>query len=438
MRNTQTIELDKTHISVRTFIFADMMRKSVPCIILAGGLGTRLQSVINTVVKPMAPMGQKPFLHVLMDHFFKQGVEEFVLALGYKADSVADYFDKIELPYLIKYAIEENPLGTAGALRNALQQVTHEEVIVINGDTFFDLEIQSFITDARHSGAQFFMALKSTDDPYRYGNVILRNNTITNFGSAVNHGSLQNAGVYWLQKTSVYNMIPEGNSSLETDFFPQMIEKQGLSGKQFPGFFIDIGVPDDFYRAQEIFGTYFVDSSWTLFLDRDGVINKRIVGDYIKTTDEFQFEEGALESIEKFSKLFGRIIVVTNQQGIGKGIMTESNLSEIHRYMLKEIEKHGGRIDAVYHSPALASEHSELRKPKTGMAYLAQKDFPEIDFQKAVMIGDSDSDIVFGQSLGMITVKLDAVEHSNSKPTLRRKDLKTCINLFEITKKKKL
>jgi histidinol-phosphate phosphatase family protein len=413
-----------------------MMQKSVPCIILAGGKGTRLQGIINTVAKPMAPMGQKPFLHVLMDHFFRQGVKEFVLSLGHKADSVTSYFDKIEFPYTIKCVIEQYPLGTAGALRNVLEQITHDEAIVINGDTFFDLPIQTFISDARQSGTPFFMALKPADDPSRYGNIIVRNNIIISFGSKVNHGSLQNAGVYWLKTRSVYNMIPEGKSSLETDFFPQLIEKKWLSGKQYSGFFIDIGVPDDYFRAQNIFGTFFVDSSWTLFLDRDGVINKRIVGNYVKSIDEFEFEDGALETIAKFSKLFGRIIVVTNQQGIGKGIMTESNLFEIHRYMSEEIERHGGRIDAVYYAPALASEQSELRKPNTGMAYLAQKDFPEIDFQKSVMIGDSDSDILFGQALGMITVKLDSVDPSDSKPTIRRKNLKMCINLFETAKMK--
>jgi len=158
-----------------------------------------------------------------------------------------------------------------------------------------------------------------------------------------------------------------------------------------------------------------INKTWTLFLDRDGVINKRLEDDYVKTLSEFEFLEGVPEALKNFADLFGKIIVVTNQQGIAKGFYTENDLNMIHHYMVDEVEKHGGKIDKVYHSPYLASENHEWRKPNTGMAFQAQKDFTEIDFSKSVMIGDSMSDMEFGRKAGMLTVYINSEKVTDSK-----------------------
>ena len=153
----------------------------------------------------------------------------------------------------------------------------------------------------------------------------------------------------------------------------------------------------------------------TLFLDRDGVINRRLVDDYVKVIDEFVFEDGALEAIAKLSKCFEQIVVVTNQQGVGRKLMTEKTLHEIHEYMKTEVEKAGGRIDAVYFCPDLGHSNSLYRKPNIGMGLLAKKQFPNIRFKQSVMVGDSISDMEFGKKLGMKTVFI-----SNDKPLVAK------------------
>lgn len=153
-----------------------------------------------------------------------------------------------------------------------------------------------------------------------------------------------------------------------------------------------------------------IDSTWTLFLDRDGVINERKMGGYIQTVEEFVFLDGVDEAIAKLSNCFKYVFVVTNQQGIGKKIMTERNLQDIHGYMCEEIKNKGGNITKCYFAPALKSDQSPLRKPNTGMGLLAKQEYPEVDFSKAIMVGDSDSDMVFGQQLGMKTVRIKTVE----------------------------
>jgi D-glycero-alpha-D-manno-heptose 1-phosphate guanylyltransferase len=413
----------------------DESLKNIPCIILAGGFGSRLQSVVKDVAKPMAPVGNKPFLHILMDYLHQEGIENFVLSLGYKAETVSAYFEKLSLPYAIQYIIENEPLGTGGGIKKALQALDANEFLVVNGDTFFQIPIAKFIQDAQNSAADFFMALMENKNTNRFGSVRLDNELIVDFGTPQTDG-LNNAGVYFLKKAEFLIACETDKFSLETEIFPKLIRNKQLKAKCYEAYFIDIGIPEDYQRAKNELGKIRIDQTWTLFLDRDGVINQRIVGEYVKSIDEFHFIPGSLASIARFSELFGRIVVVTNQQGIGKGIMTARNLEEIHRYMQSEIEKHGGKIDAVYFAPQLSSENSEMRKPNTGMAHQAKRDFPEIDFSKSVLIGDSDSDIIFGQKLGMITVKLDNVDPSTSRATCKRSDLAACVELFEATKQK--
>lgn len=148
-----------------------------------------------------------------------------------------------------------------------------------------------------------------------------------------------------------------------------------------------------------------IDKTWTLFLDRDGVINKRRVNDYVKSWDEFEFLDGALDAIAVLSQCFLRIIVVTNQQGVGKGVMTQAELDAIHNRMREEIRLHGGDIHAVYTATILKEHDIEgRRKPGLHMARNAQQDFPSVDFAKSIMVGDSMSDMRFGRDAGMTTI----------------------------------
>jgi histidinol-phosphate phosphatase family protein len=149
------------------------------------------------------------------------------------------------------------------------------------------------------------------------------------------------------------------------------------------------------------------DKSWTLFLDRDGVINERIPNDYVKDWELFDFIPGSIKAIEKLSDIFGIIVVVTNQAGIGKGLMTEAQLHEVHKQMLKTIHLLDGRIDKVYYATETSGQQSILRKPNSGMALQAQNDFPEIDFTRSVIVGDSVSDIEFGHRLSMVKVFIE-------------------------------
>jgi len=140
----------------------------------------------------------------------------------------------------------------------------------------------------------------------------------------------------------------------------------------------------------------------TLFLDRDGVVNKKIENDYVRNWEQFEFLPNVIEALKILNSLFDRIIIVTNQRGIGRGLMSEKDLEDIHKNMLSVLNKEGIKIDKVYYCPHdYKKETCNCRKPKIGMALLAKKDFPDIDFRDSIMVGDSLSDIEFGKKAGM-------------------------------------
>lgn len=149
---------------------------------------------------------------------------------------------------------------------------------------------------------------------------------------------------------------------------------------------------------------HFETKGWSLFLDRDGVINKRLEGDYVKNPAEFVFIDGVLEAIATLRSHFQRIFVVTNQQGIGKGLMTEEDLHKVHDFMLASIREKGGSIDKVYYCPNKNEDNHPNRKPNTGMALLAKSEFEDLILHQSVMLGDSETDMQFGRKLGMITI----------------------------------
>jgi histidinol-phosphate phosphatase family protein len=146
-----------------------------------------------------------------------------------------------------------------------------------------------------------------------------------------------------------------------------------------------------------------IDRSWTLFLDRDGVINIEKEDDYIRHWEDFYFIAGVLDAFPVFAKTFGRIVIVTNQKGVGKGLMSEESLLEINKGIHEMVHGAGGRIDKIYYCVAV-DDSDPCRKPHPGMAHLAKADFPEIDFNRSLMVGNTISDMKFGKALGMYTV----------------------------------
>ena len=229
-------------------------------IVLAGGLGTRLRSVVADVPKPMAPIGSRPFLEYLLDHWIDQGIRRFTLSVGYRHEAIASHFGSAYRGAAIRYAVEQAPLGTGGALLRALDAFRIEApVLLLNGDTYFAVDLAPLNEFACKHAADIAFALFETDDRVRYMGLDLDpDGRILKLSARDRSPHLANGGVYWLRPDALRDRTAgdERPQSLESDVFPALLESGAkLYGRAFDGTFIDIGVPDDFRRAQDLIGS---------------------------------------------------------------------------------------------------------------------------------------------------------------------------------------
>ncbi len=222
----------------------------IECIILAGGFGTRLQSVVNDRPKCLASIGDNPFLKYLLSYLEKQGVQHVVLSLGYKHELVEDWLLEYQGPLHITTVVEKEPLGTGGGIKLALQQTSEFSVFVVNGDTFFPIQLKKLLHIHQNGRFKASLALKPLHDFDRYGSVELEGQRITTFHEKqFCADGLINGGVYLLQR-DVLDHLPE-KFSFEKDFLEKEIHYDTIGGYVENVYFIDIGVPEDYEKAQK-------------------------------------------------------------------------------------------------------------------------------------------------------------------------------------------
>jgi D-glycero-alpha-D-manno-heptose 1-phosphate guanylyltransferase len=379
-------------------------------IILAGGLGTRLREAVPDLPKCMAPVAGRPFISYVIDHLRMQGVERFVFSLGYKWGVIENYLLMQYSTLQYNTVIEDEPLGTGGAIRLALQKTTGKNVLIANGDTLFKVNLEAILKVHLDHQSYCTLALKPMRDFDRYGVVTTDNDgRIISFQEKKIYAEgLINGGLYILDKLKFLEHNFDTVFSFEKDYLEKYCTQDPFYASVQDGYFIDIGIPEDFQRAQAdlhkaLPDLSVIDKDWTLFLDRDGVINEEILGEYVKHWGEFIFSKGVLDTFKKLSDRFGRIIVISNQRGVGKEIMTEADLQSIHLEMQREVEIVGGKIDRIYYCID-KDDKCFNRKPNPGMALQALRDFPGIDLDKTIMVGNKPSDMRFGRVAGVHTV----------------------------------
>lgn len=223
-------------------------------VILAGGFGTRLQKVICDVPKPMAPVAGKPFLSYLLDQLDRQGCTHAVLAVGYKREVIQNFFGPRYKDISLSYSVEGKPLLTGGALKKALQMVTEDAVLVLNGDTFFGVDFSKMMDFHYQAHSDATLAVKELNNFSRYGTVLFDDNyRITQFveKKACRRGFI-NGGVYTLNRT-LFDDISQDKFMMEKDFLEKYVDSKMFNAFPCDGYFIDIGIPEDYEKANKEF-----------------------------------------------------------------------------------------------------------------------------------------------------------------------------------------
>jgi D-glycero-alpha-D-manno-heptose 1-phosphate guanylyltransferase len=234
------------------------MQKPTEMLILAGGLGTRLKSVVSHVPKPMAPIAGRPFLAYLLDHWIGQGVQRFILSTGHLNNVVNAYFGEIYRGAVIEYVHEQSPLGTGGAMRLALNSVswTKEIALMANGDTWFPVNLKQLCADAEDQNLPITLALKTIKINDRYGGVDIGTDRKVKFFGVKSEGQTHiNAGCYLLNVGTLKQALAKMPKifSLESDFLP-LYAVNGLVGSSLQDqSFLDIGIPEDYQKASTFF-----------------------------------------------------------------------------------------------------------------------------------------------------------------------------------------
>ena len=299
------------------------------------------------------------------------------------------------------------PAGTAGALANAAQHLD-DTFFLLNGDSFFDFNWLQLARSLERDDWTIHAALALGIVGSRYGRVEFDGDRVHGFRPDGDSSQPINAGVY-LVRRSVLDLITTLPCSLERDVLPGLATKGRLLGSAAARSFIDIGVPDDFARAQTVMPACM--NRPAVFLDRDGVLNRD--DGYVHLPEMFVWTDGATDAVRWLNDAGYYVFVVTNQAGVARGYYSEERLQELHAWMQRELQPHGAHIDAFeycpYHPEGSVERYrkvSEFRKPAPGMIRKLQKDW-EIDTVGSLLIGDSDSDMQAAKAAGIAGHKFE-------------------------------
>lgn len=367
---------------------------------LAGGFGYRLRSKVSDRPKVLAEVGSRPFLGYLLDQLVDAGCRTAVLCSGYLGDQISRVFGDSHGPLSLVYSREQTPLGTGGALRLALPCIPSDPVLVMNGDSYCDLDLRAFWNWHRRRELSASIALAWVGRSERYGRVSVDDDArVTAFVEKQNDGGPGwiNAGVYLLSQ-DIIRSIPEATiASLEKDIFPRWVGR-GLSAYVSLAHFIDIGTPEDFGAAQKFFAE--LSQQRFVVLDRDGtIIEER---EYLSRPDQVTLIPGAGAALRELQHMGFGLVVVTNQSGIGRGFFNQAQLEDIHGRLAELLEGEGVQLSGIYYCPHIPDDDCDCRKPRLGLMQKAANDLG-FNLRHCIVIGDKACDIEMGQTAGALT-----------------------------------
>ena len=438
-------------------------------VIMAGGKGTRISSVVSDIPKPMIKIEGIPVLEREIECLKEQGFDDILITVSHLGNIIMDYFGDgsgnspvTGQPFgvHIEYYFEREPLGNAGALFKIKDKLT-EDFLLLNADAMFDVDFNRFVEYHKQHGGLVTLFTHPNSHPYDSGLIIAdKNGAVERWLAKEDERPLYyrnrvNAGLHVINPeilalsgidAEVVGKNGGDGKPVKVDLDRQLLKPLAGTGKMFcydsPEYVKDMGTPDRYYsvcadyREGRVTGKNLKNKQKAIFLDRDGTINKYV--GFLRNIDEFELLDGAAEAIRKINESGYLAIVVTNQPVIARGEVSFDELEEIHNKMETLLGKEGAYLDAIYYRPhhphkGYDGERPELkidcdcRKPKPGMLLKAASDF-NIDLSQSWMVGDGENDIKAGINAGCKTALI-----GNGKENLDQ--MMTVNSLLEFAKK---
>jgi histidinol-phosphate phosphatase family protein len=376
-------------------------------VILAGGQGTRLRPLTFKTPKPMIRIHDKPFLEYIINLLKQNGIKKVVILTGYLHEQIEEYFkngSKFGISISYSYSPVADDTGTR--IRKA-KKLVDDEFLLLYSDNYWPLKLKQLYTFYKEQKVLGVGTIYANLDKYSENNIhVSEDGLVTIYDKKKLHKDLNGVDTgFFIFNKRVLNLIPNNNCSFETTVLPKLINKKQLAGflthHKYYGLsnLSRIPVIEDFFTPKKV-----------VFLDRDGVINKKASkAEYITEIKDFVFLPKVKQALKMLQKKGYMIFVITNQPGIARKMLTGKKLQIIHRYMEEELKKIGVEIKEIFVCKHGWDEKCFCRKPNPGMFFQAAQKY-NIDLYKSYCIGDDDRDIIAGQMAGCKTFKINSTQ----------------------------
>ena len=356
-------------------------------VILCGGLGSRLLPYTKETPKPMVLCNNKPFLFYLLDFLSNQGIKNFLLLTGYLNDKINYYFsDGKPFGWKIQYSNGPVDWGTAKRIWEAKSKID-SNFLLLYSDNFLVVDIKKIIFEHFNSDKTITFTIVKKKD----GNVILdkKSNLVSyNENKISSKKSFVELGFMIINKEKLLHYMDSKNVMF-SNILKKISLKRDLNHYLYKGFYYSISDPERYFLTEK-----FLKHKKILLLDRDGTINKKAEkARYIENWDEFNFIDDTLKGLNILSNLGFSFIVITNQAGIGKGIVKKEDVDDIHKKMTQKLKEEGINILKVYYCPHHWEDNCDCRKPKANLFHLASKEY-SFRLDKVIYVGDDPRDML--------------------------------------------
>jgi len=365
------------------------MKRPTQAVILAGGRGIRLAPITDSIPKPMIEFHGKPFLEYLIEMVRDQGFKQVLLLLGYLPEPIQDYFgDGSRFGVAIEYSVTDEENDTGRRLKLAEKQLD-PIFLLMYCDNYWPMQFDSMWEQYLATDAIALVTVYVNSDGYTRDNLrVDEQGFIVEYDKTRKAENLAGVDIgFMIFKNSTIEALPEGNISFEATVYPQLVAGRQLQAYVTEHRYYSVGSYERLPVTEE-----FLARRPVVLVDRDGVLNKKMPqGTYVRSWEEWEWAPGAKAALWLFNQAGYRVIIISNQSGIARGVMTEEALTDIHQKMKTEVSSAGGQIEAIYYCPHGWDDGCACRKPRPGMLLQAQRDY-HLDLSTTYFIGDDERD----------------------------------------------
>ena len=377
-------------------------------VILAGGRGTRLKPLTDTIPKPLISFHGRPFLFYLLEQLKKQDVQEVLLLVGYLAEKIREACgDGSQWGLNIQYVQSPVEAETGQRLADAFHLLA-PHFLLMYCDNYWPMQLEHMLREFREAHVLGMVTVYANRDGYTRNNVqVDESGCVTAYDPERIMPGLNGVDIgYALLSRQVLEHLPQSNVVFEHAVYPELVSHQQLRAFRTEHRYYSVGSHERIPLTEA-----FLQPQRAVILDRDGVLNERPPrAHYVRSWEEFQWLPHAIEAMQLFKNAGYKLILATNQPGIARGEMNEAALAQLHRRMRDELAQAGADLDAIYFCPHGWDDGCFCRKPRPGMLFQAQRDF-HLDLTKTLFVGDDERDQEAGKAAGCLT---DLVSSSRS------------------------